>query len=573
MNLKQNIIFKIIFWNFILTITIVDSFSQVLDGIYVPEHTPYRISHNHYLNDHYYNHHFRTSIKTDDTLYKTLDSEFLNLNNKYSAIKPLKIEDCIYFNPLDKYIGTFKNNSFPNKKEPYFYLNKVYWIKPLIFSNELILPYSLRLYLDPTEISIVPGHLELLLKKEFSIPLEDFINPFYFRKFEVTNKEYRIFVEWVKDSIIRQTLYDSGIKRFGTTNQLGQVFLNWNEPIDFKNPYHEEILEHLYLPEDKRFYTRKELDVRHFNYKFIEQVNDSIYEKVINAYPDTLCWIHDFPYVFNEPLTNMYFWHPHYDDYPVVGVSYWQALAYLHWKTVKHQQELLKKGINLKIKYDLPSEIQWDIAATAEMKNKQINIFTSNYQHLSDKSWVTDLKLKKNTFERTDSIVDKYPYITTREDQLFEFLTIPFSIGFGFKIDSVLHTAKSDIKLLDKHRRKNKILMLNKDETGICFMGGNVSEWLKDSYYQWEPIFKLRQKQLATFEEEDIKILSSIEKYFDQQNDKNGKLVRGSNWYDERFSYKLEKNSAGINAKTFIDPERTHSTVGFRYVIYIEPFE
>lgn len=572
MKLKQNIILKIFLWNFIVTITIVDSFSQVLDGIYVPEHTPRRISYNHYLSDHYFNNHFRTSIKTDDTLFKTLDSEFLYLNNKYSAIKPLKIEDCIYFKPLEKYIGNLKYQPFPDKQESYFYLNKVYRIKPL-FLNELILPYSLRLYLDTTDISIVPRQLELLLKKEFSIPLENFLNPFYFRKFEVTNKEYRIYVEWVRDSIIRQTLYDSGFEKFGIKNHMGQVLLNWDEPIIYTNPQYIENIEHLYLPEHDRFFNRKEFDVRHFNYKFNIQDNDSVYEKIVNVYPDTLCWINDFPYAFNEPLTNMYFWHPHYNDYPVVGVSYWQALAFLHWKTVQHQQELLRKGINLKIKYDLPSEIQWDIAATAEMKNKQINIFTLNYQHLSDKTWVTDLKLKKNTFERTDSIVDKYPYITTREDQLFDFLTTPVSIGFGFKIDSILHTAKSDINLMDKNKRKNKILMQNMDEIGICFMGGNVSEWLKDSYTQWEPIFNLRQKQLSTFDEEDVKILSSIEKYFDQQNDKNGKLVRGSNWYDERFSYKLGKNTAGINAKTFIAPERTHSTLGFRYVIYIEPIE
>ena len=30
----------------------------------------------------------------------------------------------------------------------------------------------------------------------------------------------------------------------------------------------------------------------------------------------------DFTYGFNEPLTETYFWHPAYDDYPVVGVSW-----------------------------------------------------------------------------------------------------------------------------------------------------------------------------------------------------------------------------------------------------------
>jgi len=46
-----------------------------------------------------------------------------------------------------------------------------------------------------------------------------------------------------------------------------------------------------------------------------------IIKDVINVYPDTLAWVHDYTYSFNEPMTNMYFWHPAYDQYPVVGVT------------------------------------------------------------------------------------------------------------------------------------------------------------------------------------------------------------------------------------------------------------
>jgi hypothetical protein len=50
-------------------------------------------------------------------------------------------------------------------------------------------------------------------------------------------------------------------------------------------------------------------------------------------------------------------------------------------------------------------------------------------------------------------------------------------------------------------------------------------------------------------------------------------LVRGANWYDERYAYKLGKNVAGTNAKVFLDPNKSHCTLGFRYVIYIYPKE
>ena len=48
--------------------------------------------------------------------------------------------------------------------------------------------------------------------------------------------------------------------------------------------------------------------------------------------------------------------------------------------------------------------------------------------------------------------------------------------------------------------------------------------------------------------------------------DKDGKLVRGSNWLDETF----ERRNI-VFAKTFISPEKSYSTVGFRYVIHIYP--
>jgi len=30
-------------------------------------------------------------------------------------------------------------------------------------------------------------------------------------------------------------------------------------------------------------------------------------KEVVNVYPDTLCWIHDYVYSFNDPMTEKYF--------------------------------------------------------------------------------------------------------------------------------------------------------------------------------------------------------------------------------------------------------------------------
>ncbi len=78
---------------------------------------------------------------------------------------------------------------------------------------------------------------------------------------------------------------------------------------------------------------------------------------------------------------------------------------------------------------------------------------------------------------------------------------------------------------------------------------------------------------MKTFQGKDTEILSQIEMYYNERNAKDGKLVRVSNWWDERYSNKLGKNVEGMNAKLFVSPDSTHCTLGFRYVIHVSAIE
>jgi gliding motility-associated lipoprotein GldJ len=63
-----------------------------------------------------------------------------------------------------------------------------------------------------------------------------------------------------------------------------------------------------------------------------------------NALPDTLCWRS--PLGFNEKFVDYYLRHPAYRDYPVVGVSWLQANDFCKWRTDRvNEYILIREGI------------------------------------------------------------------------------------------------------------------------------------------------------------------------------------------------------------------------------------
>ncbi len=211
---------------------------------------------------------------------------------------------------------------------------------------------------------------------------------------------------------------------FGNEREDGGHNLNWMERLEYNNQDEEvrNALNELYLPQHERFYNQKQFDTRKFNFvyyridlkkaakktnRFLEQKNpddkgklfprgtghaafneqDSanvkdalgyymidnkpqkkdrsvfIVKDIINVYPDTLAWIHDFTYSFNEPMTNNYFWHPAYDDYPVVGVSWKQARAFCVWRTQYLNSYLTSIGHASVNDFRLPTESEWEYGA------------------------------------------------------------------------------------------------------------------------------------------------------------------------------------------------------------------
>ena len=228
------------------------------------------------------------------------------------------------------------------------------------------------------------------------------IPSFWMDETEITNSEYRQFVYWVRDSIARKMLGDQfdefliSEDRYG--NEIDPPFINWRTRLQWNNEEYAEILEDLFLPENERFFRRKEIDTRKliYEYEWVDlqqaakktnrynfetnsyegEVHNQFGERIpiqdrsafimkdrVNVYPDTLVWIADFTYSFNEPWTEMYFWHPGFDEYPVVGVDWKQATAFCIWRTQLLNNFLRSKGQPEVMAYRLPSEAEWEYAA------------------------------------------------------------------------------------------------------------------------------------------------------------------------------------------------------------------
>ena len=215
------------------------------------------------------------------------------------------------------------------------------------------------------------------------------VGAFYMDETEITNNEYRQFVVWVRDSIAHVILGEAGVEghliledRFG--NFLEPAKINWNTKIRWNDQEEREILEEeMYLPDHERLNGRREFDTRKYVYKYqvldVQAASNKskregdaegkrdrkefLSEVSVPIFPDTLTWIHDYAYSFNDPFTKNYFFHPAFDDYPVVGINWKQAVAFTKWRTQMMNAFLRKNKQPVLPEFRLPTESEWEYAS------------------------------------------------------------------------------------------------------------------------------------------------------------------------------------------------------------------
>ena len=241
------------------------------------------------------------------------------------------------------------------------------------------------------------------------------VEAFWMDETEITNNEYKQFVNWVRDSIARTRLVEAGMYDYAVQPKdedfdEENFTLNWKAkiPWDSKDEEITEALASMFYSDGKTLRTnflhyryqwynydqavlqRNKFDVATSSYPegasvrvdtfWVDQENGSIKDstiirplrepddlltkRIISVYPDTLVWVRDFQFSFNDPMLHMYFSHPGYLDYPVVGVTWEQAHAFCNWRT----QYLNNTSNHLAQAYRLPTEAEWEYAARGGRK-------------------------------------------------------------------------------------------------------------------------------------------------------------------------------------------------------------
>jgi gliding motility-associated lipoprotein GldK len=205
------------------------------------------------------------------------------------------------------------------------------------------------------------------------------ISGFWMDQTEITNNEYRQFVMWVRDSVVARKMgyVKTGPNGDEVVDWAKARALKWNDPKIIEQLSSTDII----LPPDDRIFGKKQLDpsklIYHSEVFDLREAARSaknpdgttkprstfIVKNDTPIYPDTLVWIRDYTYSYNEPMTKRYFMHPSFGDYPVVGVSWKQAVAFCEWRTHYLNAYLDSKKRPQESDFRLPTEAQWEYAA------------------------------------------------------------------------------------------------------------------------------------------------------------------------------------------------------------------
>jgi len=319
-------------------------------------------------------------------------------------------------------------------------------------------------------------------------------------------------------------VYKGGVNQAEDT-----VKVDWNRALKINTNSKAVIekLNELLLSPDNRIKGKIEIDPTKLIYRYsyvdlkaaakaskgLEQpLSNFLVSQTEAIYPDSLVWMRDFSYSYNEPFTRLYFSHPSYNEYPVVGVTWKQAVAFCHWRT-NNSNFYLDKGNKRDEKIDgiyrLPTEAEWEYAARGNSKTNNMYPWGSPYTRTKEGRLLANFKPGRGDYFGGDAKNDN---IYTTKVQSFP---------------------ENGFKLYD--------------------MAGNVAEWTSSVYYEGGYNF------MGDFSP-DLQYNAKEE----DPNSMKRKVVRGGSWKD--IAYNIQ-----VSTRNYEYQDTAKSYIGFRCVLSMAP--
>lgn len=353
------------------------------------------------------------------------------------------------------------------------------------------------------------------------------LSSFFMDVTEVSNKQYRKFVDWVADSVAVTTylksdkkyFYDVKVKsskaKVATKGKADSVAkrINWakidiNGKIPFWQSNSEKFPALVTIVNGRKTLNK---DMLKFAFAHVQAGGPNAGKTVtdtVKIMPDNNVWQEDFPNSQSDFLVNNYFQIKGFDNYPVVGVTWKQARAYASWRNIitgTSDRNLKDLGLS----FNLPTEAQWEYAASGGEIN--IENATGNVQ------------------SKDQNVVPSYIQPKTKK-------VLPIA---NFKQGEGNYTRDGAIQTVPVKSYAPNIF-------GLYNMAGNVAEWALDAYSPsaFEFVEDRDPVLLLDAPDDDVDVMKR-------------KVVRGGSWKD---------NATDLNTATrnYEVQNVAHSYIGFR---------
>ncbi len=273
----------------------------------------------------------------------------------------------------------------------------------------------------------------------------------------------------------------------------------------------------------------------------------------MEALPDTLVWRGAL--AFNEPMTEYYFRHPSYNDYPVVGVTWLQASKYCEWRTDRvNESMLIKEGILMDdpnqtsaknfntdaylagqyegvVRQDLPN---LDPNTTVRKARMEDGFFFPKYRLPTEAEWefaamgllgkgenIDDKKMYpwRGSYTRNSDKAQKGEMMANFVRGRGDYMGVSGSLNDGYPFTSPVKTYPAN-------------------DYGLYDMAGNVGEWVLDIY---RPLSSIEVDELSPFRGNVFTV---------QQRDAEGNIA--------------EKDSLGAIPRRVMTPEENAKRTNYK---------